>query len=44
MTEFVWKGKNKRGVSQKGIIEAGNEEIARMQLTKRGLSSLKVQN
>ncbi len=42
MTEFVWKGKNKRGVSQKGIIEAANEEIARMQLTKRGLSSLKV--
>ncbi len=42
MTEFVWKGKNKRGVSQKGTIEAANEEIARMQLTKRGLSSLKV--
>lgn len=42
MTEFVWKGKNKRGIIQKGMIEAANEDIARNQLSKKGMQSLKV--
>ncbi|MFP4349333.1 MAG: type II secretion system F family protein [Thermodesulfobacteriota bacterium] len=42
MTEYVWKGKNKRGIVQKGLIEAANEDIAKNQLAKRGVQSLKV--
>ena len=42
MTEYVWKGKNKRGIVQKGMIEAANEDIAKNQLAKRGVQSLKV--
>ena len=42
MTEYVWKGKNKRGIVQKGLIEAANEDIAKNQLSKRGVQSLKV--
>ncbi|GBC59868.1 pilus assembly protein PilC [Desulfonema ishimotonii] len=42
MSEFVWKGKNKRGIAQKGVIEANSAEIAQSQLSRRGLKDLKV--
>jgi type IV pilus assembly protein PilC len=42
MTEFVWKGKNKRGVSIQGTIEAANLEIAKSQLGKKNLTTFKV--
>lgn len=42
MTEFVWKGKNKRGVSIQGTIEAANIDIAKSQLGKKNLTTFKV--
>ncbi len=42
MPEFVWKGKNKRGVAIKGVIEAASEEIAKSQVSKKGLVSYSV--
>ena len=42
MTEFVWKGKNKRGVTIQGTIEASNLEVAKSQVGKKSLKSFKV--
>jgi type IV pilus assembly protein PilC len=42
MTEFVWKGKNKRGVTIQGTLEAANLEIAKTQVGKKSLTSFKV--
>ncbi|MFP4306735.1 MAG: type II secretion system F family protein [Desulfococcaceae bacterium] len=42
MTEFVWKGKNKRGVTVQGTIEAANLDIAKSHVGKKSLASFKV--
>ncbi|PID73245.1 MAG: pilus assembly protein PilC [Desulfobacterales bacterium] len=42
MPEFIYTAKNKRGLGQKGFIEAASLEIAANQLTRRGLLNVKV--
>ncbi len=42
MAEYVYKGKNKRGVTVKGIIEANSLDIATTQVAKRGVINPKV--
>lgn len=42
MPVFLWSGKNKRGVTLKGEIEAASLEIAQSQVSKKGLANAKV--
>lgn len=44
MPEYVFTAKNKRGLAQKGSIEAASLEIAANQLTRRGLVDIKVKD
>jgi len=42
MPIYVWVGKNKKGRSIKGEIEAADERIARIQLKKRSIHVTKL--
>jgi type IV pilus assembly protein PilC len=44
MPEYVWKAKNKRGLPQKGIMEAPNLGAVENVLNKRGLVSISVKD
>lgn len=44
MPEYVWKAKNKRGLPQKGIMEAPNLGAVENVLAKRGLVSISVKD
>jgi type IV pilus assembly protein PilC len=44
MPEFVWKAKNKRNLSQSGMMEAPNAAAVENILVKRGLVSIKVKD
>ncbi len=44
MPEYVWKAKNKRGLPQKGIMEAPNAGAVENVLAKRGLVSISVKD